>query len=117
MTSGTGALPLPREGSLHAETGTPDWIDHGDGFPYRELMCDEASGTRTWLMRIEPGAYSPPHSHTELEQVYLLEGHFDDGENAYGPGDYIVRAPGAVHSAYSRDGALMLVMYTPSPAV
>ena len=62
-------------------------------------------------MRIEPGASAPLHSHEETEQIYVLEGRFSDGEMEYGPGDFIVRAPGAMHAAHSEEGALILIFY------
>ena len=43
--------------------------------------------------------------------VYLLEGTFYDDEAEYRAGDFIVRAPGAVHTGGSRDGALVLLVY------
>ena len=65
-------------------------------------------------MKVEPGAWSPMHAHGEVEQVYVLEGSFYDQDNTYGPGDYIVRAAGADHTAGSENGALILLFYSPA---
>ena len=59
-----------------------------------------------------PGATAGPHAHDEFEQVYVLEGSFNDGEQTLVPGDYVFRAPGAMHEGWTRDGALMLVMFS-----
>jgi len=82
------------------------------GMWVKRLYEDEQRGERTWLFRMDPGAHSPPHSHAEFEQVYVLEGSFYDQDRLVKAGDYCARAPGAVHSAASDDGALMLVIYT-----
>jgi len=73
---------------------------------------DAEKGIRTWLMKVEPGAYSPMHDHSEVEQIYVLEGTFYDQDQTYGPGDYIIRAAGAMHTAGSKDGAVVMLFYS-----
>ncbi|MBC8242727.1 MAG: cupin domain-containing protein [Alphaproteobacteria bacterium] len=63
-------------------------------------------------MKVDAGAISPPHAHDELEQVFVLEGAFYDADRTYGPGDFIVRAPGAIHTGGSKVGALALLIYS-----
>ena len=65
-------------------------------------------------MKVDPGAFSPLHAHEEIEQIYVLEGQFYDQAKTYGPGDFIVRAPGAMHSAGSEEGAVVLLFYSPA---
>jgi quercetin dioxygenase-like cupin family protein len=92
-----------------------DWEATGsEGFWLKRLYEDPERGERTWLMRMDPGAYSPPHSHDEFEQVYVLEGSFYDEDRLVKAGEFCARSPGAMHSAASDDGALMLVIYTRS---
>jgi quercetin dioxygenase-like cupin family protein len=89
------------------------WESAGsDGMWVKRLYEDEERGERTWLFRMDPGASSPPHSHEEFEQVYVLEGSFYDEDRLVKAGEYCARSPGAVHSATSDAGALMLVVYT-----
>ena len=64
-------------------------------------------------MKVDAGAWSPAHAHEELEQIYVLEGSFYDEDAEYSAGDFIVRMPGAMHTAGSRDGALVLLVYSP----
>ena len=112
--SGTSAGPAPVSGSTLQNTATLDWQDSGsEGFLVKSLLEDPARGLRTWLMKVEPGAWSPPHAHAEIEQIYVLEGSFYDQETTYGPGDYVVRAAGAEHTAGSESGALVLLFYSP----
>ena len=93
---------------------TMPWEDSGvDGFAIKVLMEDARQARRVWLMKVDAGAWSPPHSHTEYEQIYVLSGSFYDDENEYKTGDFITRKPGAMHSAGSHDGAEVLLIYYP----
>lgn len=104
---------LPAQGSLTFDAGAIDWQECGeDGFWIKPLLEDEAAGLRTWLMKVDPGAFSPPHAHDEFEQVYVLDGTFYDDQRSYRAGEFVVRAPGAMHSAGSEDGALVLLFYS-----
>lgn len=90
-----------------------DWEPtDSDGFWVKRLYEDEQRGERTWLMRIDPGAYSSPHAHEQFEQVYVMEGSFYDDDRLVKAGEFCARSPGAVHSTASHDGALMLIIYT-----
>lgn len=114
--SGTiGSLKLPASASVDVDANQMDWQDCGaEGFWIRPLLEDERNGIRTWLMKVDPGAFSPLHAHEEVEQIYVLEGNFYDQDKSYGPGEFIVRAPGAMHSAGSDEGALVLLFYSPA---
>jgi quercetin dioxygenase-like cupin family protein len=106
-----GALAVAA--SSYVSPGGAQWESTGaDGMWVKRLYEDEARGERTWLFRMDPGACSPPHSHEEFEQVYVLEGSFYDQDRLVQAGEYCARSPGAVHSAASAGGALMLVVYT-----
>lgn len=105
------AQKVPKAGSAVVRAGD-DWRDSGTpGFLARPLLQDEDAGIRTWLFKSEPGATAELHAHPEIEQVYVLEGTFSDGEATYGPGDFIVRAPGAPHLTVCEGGSLSLIIY------
>ena len=99
--------------SSYMSAAAKDWEPAGGGgFWVKRLYEDQERGERTWLMRIDAGAYSPPHSHEEFEQVYVLDGSFYDDDRLVKAGEFCARSPGAVHTAASDDGALMIVIYT-----
>lgn len=115
----------PVSGSCYlvaAELG--DWQPtDSPGFRVKPLYEDAARGERTLLMKVDPGAFAPLHAHDgEFEQVYVLEGAFHDQDRTLGAGDYCCRAPGVPHESGSRDGAIVLLVYTrrdpadPAPA-
>ncbi|WP_417516474.1 cupin domain-containing protein [Minwuia sp.] len=108
-----GGLSRPDTGTLVARAADQtDWQVSAPGFLVKPLYEDAGSNQRTWLMKVEPGAYSPPHAHEELEQFLVIEGQFSDGEVTYGPGDFAIRAPGAIHEASSESGALVVLFYS-----
>ncbi len=91
------------------------WTTSKPGLHSKTLYDSPGSDERTLLFKMDPGARSEMHSHTEIEQIYVLEGSFHDGERLLHAGDHCVRAPGAMHIAASDEGATMLVIYTPNP--
>jgi len=83
---------------------------------------DEAArrGSRTRLLRIDPGAFTTkPFVHDYWEQVYLLEGDLTVGSDSKGqggenfpPGTYACRPPGAGHGPFkSNSGCVILEIH------
>ena len=108
------ALPVPETGTLNLNAQTLEWLPSGtEGFWVKPLFESDVDRLKTWLMKVDPGAYSPMHAHEEIEQIYVIEGSFYDQHETYGPGQMIVRAPGAEHEAGSKTGGLMMVSYAP----
>jgi hypothetical protein len=83
---------------------------------------DEANrrGTRTRLLRFEPGVYTTaPFSHEYWEEVYLVAGDLivgndekGEGGKSFPPNTYACRPPHAAHGAFkSVNGCLLLEMH------
>ena len=105
--------PLASAMSAYMSSVDAKWERTGtDGFWVKRLYEDDARGECTWLMRIDAGACSPAHAHEAFEQVYVLDGSFYDDDRLVKAGEFCARSPGAVHSAASDEGAMMLVIYT-----
>lgn len=111
--SGRG-ISGPIVGSVRYASASVEWQPTGsEGFWVKPLFEDAERGEKTLLMKIDPGAWSPMHTHPgELEQIYVLEGSFYDQDATMGPGDYCCRAPDAAHEAGSKNGAIVLLVYT-----
>lgn len=98
---------LPQSGSVKIDAAAiPPGADS-------RALVEDPRGYRTMLLRIEPSPLGELHAHTEIEQIYILEGDFFDDDESYGPGDFVLRMPGAMHRAGSRNGCTMLITYTP----
>lgn len=107
--------PLASAVSAYTSAVDTQWEPtDSDGFWVKRLYEDDARGEYTWLMRIDAGASTPPHAHEAFEQVYVLDGSFYDDDRLVRAGEFCARSPGAVHSAASDEGAVMLVIYTRS---
>ena len=104
-------LALPAAGSKKIEAG--NWI--AGELPGEQLrpLIDDPAGYRTMLLQVAAGPLGVMHAHDTVEQIYVLEGDFFDDATSYGPGDFVVRMPGAQHRAGSRNGCTMMVIYTP----
>lgn len=92
-----------------------------DGIEQKILSgaLDEAGkrGTRTRLLRFQPGVYTTtPFVHDYWEEVYLVSGDLtvgnDDkgqGGEAFPPGTYACRPPGAYHGPFKSDNGCILL--------
>lgn len=106
-------LSMPTSGSLSCSSDAIGWQSCGvDGFWLKPLFEDDSSAQKCWLMKMDAGAYSSAHAHENIEQIFVLDGSFYDDDKIHQKGDYIIRAPGAMHTAGSEEGALMLLVYT-----
>ncbi len=88
------------------------WEPVAPGMAVKRLFERTGAPERTLLFRLDAGASGPPHAHKELEQIYVIEGAFHDGERMLRAGDLCVRSPGAMHSSASDEGAVVLVVFS-----
>jgi anti-sigma factor ChrR (cupin superfamily) len=105
--------PLPEQGSV--KLAASEWrAGERPGEMIRSLV-DDPRGFRTMLMKVAPGPLGQMHAHEEIEQIYVLDGDFFDDDTSYGTGDFLVRMPGTMHRAGSKNGCTMMIVYTPLP--
>ncbi|MGH6954831.1 MAG: cupin domain-containing protein [Alphaproteobacteria bacterium] len=108
-----GPITPPMAGSRYLEGAAIEWQPtEAKGFWVKPLYENVERGERTLLMKVDAGASAPLHAHEEFEQIYVLEGSFYDQEKVLKAGDYCCRAPGAQHTAGTREGSVMLLVYT-----
>ena len=89
-----------------------------------ELDENGKSGSRTRLLRFEPGVYTKqPFVHDYWEEVYLVSGDLTVGNDengvggeAFKPNTYACRPPGAYHGPFkSNDGCMLLEIHYYDP--
>ncbi|MEM9682663.1 MAG: cupin [Pseudomonadota bacterium] len=81
-----------------------------------DLDEERKTGSRTRLLRIEPGAFSTaPFVHDHWEEVYLVSGDLIVGNDAEGEGGepfgaptYACRPPGVYHGPFKSVGGCVL---------
>ena len=106
---------------LDTSTGWQNVAGYPDGIQEKILAgtLDEKNhgGSRTRLLRFEPGVYTTkPFVHEYWEEVYLLEGDLTVGNDAQGKGGesfakgtYACRPRGAAHGPFKSNGGCTLL--------
>lgn len=75
------------------------------------LYHDERSGAAAALLRYQPGAEVPEHTHTGHEHIFVLEGSQQDERGTYRAGAIVVNPPGSRHTVRSAGGCLVLIVW------
>ena len=104
-------LALPLAGSKKIEAS--GWVAGERPGELVRPLIDDPAGYRTMLMQVAPGPLGELHAHDTIEQIYGLEADFFDDESSYAAGDFVLRMPGTMHRAGSRNGCTMIVVYAP----
>ena len=82
-----------------------------EGLYVKALRFDEAAKRPpTFLLKFDPGASYPNHSHPGGEEVYVLEGEIRFGSTQLNAGDYLYTPPNATHSVFSRTGCVLFLV-------
>jgi len=112
--SADAGISAPVLKSVYYRSDDAEWqATEAEGFWIKPLFEDKSQGEKTMLMKVDPGAWSPLHTHPgELEQIFVLQGSFFDQDRTLQPGDFCCRSPDAAHEAGSQEGAIVLVIYT-----
>ena len=86
-----GGEPLPPPIEPWSE---PPWEQVAPGIECKILARDEERHRVSMLVRLEPDASYPPHTHAGVEELHLLDGELWIDERKLFPGDYNYGAPG-----------------------
>ena len=80
------------------------------GMSWHKITYDQKTGQGTYILKMEPGAKSKLHEHTNYEEFIMLEGELiDPDDNILKKGDIVTYEPGSTHSSYTKNGCLILV--------
>ena len=102
-----------RPGVLLVRTPAAEWKTAFPGVHYKDIHRDAARRSRSILFRMEPGSTFPAHSHTYVEELYVLEGSAVVNGKLLRAGDYCRSEPGtADQDVYSAEGTLYLAFLT-----
>ncbi len=75
-----------------------------------EVMPLHSYGTENVaLVKWEPGTRFQHHSHWGGEEIYVIEGVFEDEHGTYPQGTWIRNPHGSVHTPFSKEGCLIYV--------
>ena len=96
--------------------------NYGDSIPgmsWHKITYSKKTGQGTYILKMEPGAKSKLHEHTNFEEFIMLGGELiDPDNNVLKKGDIVTYEPGSRHSSYTKNGCLILVfMRAPNKAI
>jgi hypothetical protein len=106
---------LDMNAGWHTIPGYPDGIQ--EKILASDINDARKSGSRTRLLRFEPGIYTTePFVHEHWEEVYLMSGDLTVGSDKQGNGGesfkaptYACRPPGAYHGPFKSEKGCMLL--------
>ena len=80
------------------------------GMSWYKITYNKETGQGTYVLKMNPGAKSLPHEHTNCEEFLMLDGELIDPDNkVFKKGDFITFESGSSHSSYTKNGCLLLV--------
>ncbi len=100
---------LPEQGAHLARGEDGVWLDFLPGVQVK-LLRENEDETQTFLLKLAPGAWLPPHDHPHGEECYMLEGEMRIDHAVFRAGDYLAYPSGLPHLALTTSiGATILI--------
>jgi anti-sigma factor ChrR (cupin superfamily) len=97
----------------HIDSAAAEWQTFSEGVEMLTLRSEP--GANRVLLRFAPGTGYPVHHHEVAEEVFVLEGVYEDLGQQFGPGSYLRYPPGSSHDARSTTGCTFLVINAKVP--
>ena len=94
--------------SVRLNTNTAEWlaglVDGLSVMPLHSFGIEHTS-----LVKWEPGTVFNPHTHPGGEEIFVIDGVFQDEFGHYPKGSWLRNPPGSAHHPFSEKGCLILV--------
>jgi anti-sigma factor ChrR (cupin superfamily) len=93
--------------------------DRQDQFPWQPFregvdihrLYGDGQGAAAALLRYQPGARVPGHTHTGFEHIFVLSGSQTDRNGEHRAGTLVINRPGSGHSVVSDQGCIVLAIW------
>lgn len=85
-------------------TWIPGLIAGLDVIPLHQFQSEQVA-----LVRWQPDTYFQRHRHWGGEEIFVLEGTFEDEHGCYPQGTWLRNPPGSTHTPFSREGCVIYV--------
>lgn len=102
------AATLPPYHFLRADEGR--WIRIAPGIFRKDLAPEPDGRSRSYLIRMEPGAVGGMHTHAAVEHCLVVEGDIHTGGTTLHAGDYHRAARGSTHARNSTVGGCLVLI-------
>lgn len=109
------AVRADRRDFLVTRAGEEGWREVSAGIHRRELGEDAVSRSRSYLVRMRPGARLRHHVHATAEHCLVLEGDVEAAGRVLEPGDFHLAAPGSAHDGITTTGGCLLLIVEAAP--
>lgn len=97
-------------GGVTVRANEGEWVPLARGSEIKLLLVDKVKRERSFLLRLAPGGYVPPHDHPTTEECVVLSGDMVIGDTVFYPGDFHAAIAGVKHPALtSRDGGVIFI--------
>jgi anti-sigma factor ChrR (cupin superfamily) len=90
--------------------GEGRWSRVAPGILRKDLAPEPDGPSRSYLIRMEPGAVGGVHTHAAVEHCLVIEGDFSTAGRTLGPGDYHRAARGSEHAGNTTAGGCLLLI-------
>lgn len=99
--------------TVRADEG--DWIDIAPLVKMKVLHRDNINNSQTSLLKLEAGAYIPPHPHPVEEECLMLQGEITFNNHSLREGDYEFVAAGTDHGELTSESGALLMLRSEIP--
>lgn len=97
-------------GGVTVRANEGEWVPLARGSEIKLLLVDKAKRERSFLLRLAPGGYVPPHDHPTTEECMVLSGDMVIGDTVFYPGDFHAALAGVKHPELtSRGGGVIFI--------
>ena len=87
------------------------WEPFRPGVDIYRLYKDGEEGAAAALLRYQPGASVPPHTHTGFEHILVLSGSQTDQNGEHQAGTLVINSPSSHHAVISQVGCIVLAIW------
>jgi anti-sigma factor ChrR (cupin superfamily) len=107
----TERLNMDRSRRVVINTAGMEWENSPAAGVERKKLEREASesGQVTSVVRYQPGSRFRPHIHPGGEEIFVIDGIFEDENGQYSAGSYLRNPPGSSHAPGTENGCVLLV--------
>lgn len=104
-------LNLDYSKKIQINTNDIDWVASPSPGVWRKLLArdGEEDAIATSLVHYEKNALFSQHAHPLGEEIFVLEGDFNDEYGSYPAGSYIKNPAGSQHTPFSHNGCTLFV--------
>ena len=102
---------LPDLFSLASNPNALSWEPFRPGVEIHRLYGNSQQGPSAALLKYEPGATVPTHSHTGYEHILVLSGDQRDSQGTHPAGTLVINEPNTQHDIVSPCGCIVLIIW------